>query len=141
MRFWDASAVVPLLVEQPASPAVDARLASDPGMIVWWGTAVECASALARLLHEGALGERDLGAADAVLGSLGSGWYEVQPSVGLRDRAMRLLRVHDLRAADALQLSAALEWSETAEGELVTFDRRLAAAARREGFIVPDLAV
>lgn len=139
MRFWDASAVVPLLVEQPASAAVDARLAHDPGMIVWWGTPLECASAVARLLHEGRLGERESGAADAVLWALGAAWFEVQPSVGLRDRAVRLLRVHNLRAADALQLAAALEWSETAEGELVTFDRRLAAAARREGFAVPEL--
>lgn len=141
MRFWDASAIVPLLVEQPSSATVDAQLAADAGVIVWWATSVECASAIARLLHENALDERAVAIADAALAALQSVWFEVQPSRALRDRAIRLLRVHDLRSADALQLAAALEWSESAEAGFLTFDRRLAAAARREGFSVPELPI
>jgi len=58
--------------------------------------------------------------------------------VTLRDAARRLLRVHDLRAADALQLAAALA---AAEGRpmtltLLCLDDRLGAAAEREGFPV-----
>lgn len=141
MRFWDASAIVPLLVEQPASAAADAEIAADPGVIIWWATPVECASAIARLLHEDAVAERELAVAHASLAALQSVWFEVQPSRALRDRAIRLLRVHDLHTADALQLAAALEWSESAEAELLTFDRRLATAARREGFSVPELPI
>ena len=45
---------------------------------------------------------------------------------------------HPLRAADALQLGAALVVAEnrTAPLTFVTFDRRLAEAAEREGFEV-----
>jgi predicted nucleic acid-binding protein len=50
---------------------------------------------------------------------------------------MRVLRLHALRAADALQLAAALEWSGSpAAGVIVSFDERLAQAAAREGFEV-----
>lgn len=140
MRFWDASAVVPLCVEQPVSAVIDAEFAADPAMIVWWATPVECASAVARLARAGKLEVKALDRATSALERLRAGWFEVQPASGLRDRAIRLLRVHDLRAADALQLAAALEWSDPPSGELLTFHRRLAAAARLEGFALPDLS-
>ena len=51
--------------------------------------------------------------------------------------------MHPLRAADALQLAAAFLAAERrpASLELVTLDDRVAAAARKEGFAVIDLAV
>jgi predicted nucleic acid-binding protein len=52
---------------------------------------------------------------------------------------MRLLRIHSLRAADAIQLAAALEWSGSlpdSSATLVTLDRRLAEAADLEGFTI-----
>ena len=50
----------------------------------------------------------------------------------------RVLRVHPLRAADALQLAAALEWSGgAASGMFITYDERLRDAASREGFTTP----
>jgi len=137
VRFWDASAIVPLCVEQPLSVAVDHERARDPEMIVWWATAVECASGFARLEREGVLAADGIDLAFAVLGRLERSWYEVEPSAGLRNLAMQLLRLHTLRAADALQLAAALEWSgRPGSGDLITYDVRLAEAARREGFIV-----
>ena len=65
-------------------------------------------------------------------------WTELQPTAALRERAMRLLSVHDLRAADAPQLSAAVAWAgEEREGkQFVCLDARLTDAARREGFRV-----
>ena len=36
------------------------------------------------------------------------GWFELVPSEAIRRLARRLVRTHPLRAADALQLSAAL---------------------------------
>ncbi len=55
---------------------------------------------------------------------------------------MRFLRVHPLRAADALQLAAAFVLADRRPStlELVTLDDRLAVAARKEGFVVLDAA-
>lgn len=52
MRFWDTSAVVPLLLEQEATKIVDALRSDDPEMAAWWGTPTECVSAVARLRRE-----------------------------------------------------------------------------------------
>jgi hypothetical protein len=138
MRFWDASAVIPLLVREPASPALLALAADRAPMLVWWGTEVECASALARLEREGALAARAAVNAFDRLARIKAGWYEVDPSDVVREAAVRLLRVHALRAADALQLAAAFAASERRPATLtvVTLDDRLMAAARREGFSV-----
>jgi predicted nucleic acid-binding protein len=75
----------------------------------------------------------------ANLATLRAGWLEILPSHEVRGEAMRLLRVHPLRAADALQLAAALLWKGAAgEGRFVTFDERLGLAARLEGMrVVP----
>lgn len=104
-------------------------------MVVWWGSAIECSSALARLHREGLLTDREEQAARDLLDLLRRSWYEILPGDGVREQALRLLRVHPLRAADALQLAACLEWSGTpARGEFVTFDGHLQEAAHREGF-------
>jgi len=65
-------------------------------------------------------------------------WMEVEPTETVRERALRLLRVHPLRAADALQLSAALvACSEQPRGcVFYSGDLRLKEAAIAEGFIV-----
>ena len=109
MRFWDSSAIVPLLVPQTATKAIEALLSADSNMLVWWGTSVECVSALARLERERSLSPDDVGMAQRRLHALAQGWHEIQPHVKVRSNAERLLRVHPLRAADALQLAAALE--------------------------------
>ncbi len=109
-------------------------------MVVWWTSPVECASAFARLERESVLGPRGVAAALELLRQLERRWYVVEPSSGLRDLASQLLRVHDLRAADALQLAAACEWSgRPASGAFLTFDGRLSAAAQREGFTVEPI--
>jgi len=137
MRFWDASAVVPLLVEQPLSGRTREILAEDPDMLVWWGTPMECASTVARLRREGVLPEGVERDALATLDLLRSGWHEILPGDTVRAQALRALRLHPLRAADALQLAAALEWAGvTPSGEMVCFDARLGEEAAREGFRV-----
>ena len=137
MRFWDSSAIVPLLVEQPATVDAQRHFREDPEMVVWWGTPIECASAFARQRREEEIRpevEREL---VRRLEALRDGWFEVTPGDRVRDQALRLLRLHPLRSADALQLAAAIEWSGSpASGEVVTFDSRLADAARAEGFRV-----
>ncbi|HLG45485.1 MAG TPA: hypothetical protein VKY24_04515 [Reyranella sp.] len=138
MKFWDSSAVVPLVVHQKATATMRGVALGDPLMVVWWGTAVECASALARLEREGALDSAGAAAAFGQLAALGTGWQEIEAGDLVRQTATRLLRVHPLRAADALQLAAAFV---AADGlpptlELVTLDERLAVAAHKEGFPV-----
>jgi uncharacterized protein len=141
VRFWDSSAIVPLVVAQPSSAAVDAELDSDPSLIAWWATNVECVSAIARLEREGRLDATGASAALVALAELTASWREVEPSGRVRQMASRLLRVHVLRASDALQLAAAIV---AADGDphtlpFVTLDDRLALAADKEGFpvIVP----
>jgi uncharacterized protein len=137
VRFWDTSAVVPLLVDQEATAEVRPLLEGDPKMVAWWGTPVECASAAARLRREGLFTLDEEEAVLALLGLLREAWLEVLPSRELRREAMRLLRTHSLKAADALQLAAALGWTgPSREGELVTLDERLSVAARLEGIRV-----
>ena len=134
--FWDTSAIVPLLVDQPATTSVRDRARSDPGMVVWWGTSVECASAIARLERERVLDEAATDIARGLLDDLVGAWYEVAPTETVRGHARRLLLRHALRAADALQLGAALIWAEDRPDahRFCTLDDRLAAAARLEGF-------
>lgn len=135
MRFWDSSALVPLLLNEPLSARARTLREEDEEVVVWWGTPVECASALARLRREGALSVAEEAAAARRLDALRRSWHEVLPGDQVRTQALRVLRLHALRAADALQLAAALEWAGTpATGVLVTFDDRLAAAAELEGF-------
>jgi len=73
---------------------------------------------------------------------LAAGWHEIDPNDALREVAVRLLRVHALRAADALQLAAAFQAAEQRPPslEIVTLDERLAPVARKEGFAVIDPA-
>ncbi|MEN8377049.1 MAG: type II toxin-antitoxin system VapC family toxin [Gemmatimonadota bacterium] len=138
MRFWDTSALVPLLLEQEASATVRKLLDEDRAMAAWWGTPVECASAAARLRREERLSVTEEQEVLRLLRTLRTSWLEILPSSEVRDEAMRLLRVHSLTAADALQLAAAavLAGGDRSEVALVTFDERLALAARLEGFEV-----
>jgi predicted nucleic acid-binding protein len=142
MRFWDASAIVPLLIAETSTKALQALAEHDPVMLVWWASEVECASALARLERAGALDEPSTAQAFDRLRHLAGAWHEVEPSDPVRETAVRLLRVHPLRTADALQLAAAYIASERRPSSLdvVTLDDRLAAAARKEGFVLVDVA-
>lgn len=135
MRFWDSSALVPLVLAQPLTAKARAIHRADPELVVWWTSAVECASAIARLHRDGHLTDEEEQSARDLLTTLQTTWFEMQAGEAIRQQALRLLRVHPLRATDALQLAAALEWAGSpASGGFVTFDARLAAAARKEGF-------
>ena len=138
MRFWDSSALLLLLVPEERSAALTELFRDDPAVAVWWATPVECASALARLERERRVTEAGWQAATERLRAAARGWTEVPPIDKVRDQATRLLRLHSLRAADALQLAAALVLAdfEPRTLPLVTLDLQLAAAARREGFEV-----
>jgi predicted nucleic acid-binding protein len=133
--YVDTSVAVLLCAAQPASPAARARI-GDEEVVTCWATKVECASAIARLHREGLLADADEAGARKVLGALAAEWREVAPSDSVREGAVRLLRVHPLRAADALHLAAALAWVQGRPGGEVfaTGDRQLGRAAQAEGF-------
>lgn len=139
MRFWDSSAVLPLLVQEQASQAASELLEDDTIMAVWWATSTECVSALSRLERDGSITESELDRAIDHLEALARSWHEVPANERMKGLARRLLRTHPLRAADALQLAAAMIVSEDEPRtlELVTLDARLGAAARKEGFKLP----
>jgi len=138
MRFWDTSAVVPLLDDEPSSEAAVREFERDPHLVVWWGTEVECVSAVTRRERDGALDGQSVVRALDRLDRMSLEWTQVEPAQRVRQVACRLLRVHPLRAADALQLAAAIAATEGQPASLpfVTLDDRLAKAAEREGFEV-----
>lgn len=135
MRFWDASALVPLLVREGATPWAEGLLAEDGEMVVAWVAEVEAASALSRRRREGVLKDEDHALALKRLRRLKAAWHEVLPAERVRREALRLLQAHPLRTLDALQLASLLV---AAEGDpealpLVTLDGRLALTASLEG--------
>jgi hypothetical protein len=105
-------------------------------MAVWWATHVEIVSALVRLLRNQEISAS--GYANALLQAEGLAniWRVVEPSAKVARDARALLELYPLRAADALQLAAALEWCEgQPQGNVfLTFDRRLREAAGLAGF-------
>jgi hypothetical protein len=140
VRFWDSSAVVPLLVAEATTRAISDLYSSEEEVLAWWGTEVECASAVARLERQGGLSTSDATEAYSRLQALSRSWHTIEPVGAVKEAAIRFLRVHDLRAADALQLGAAFVASEARPTTLgfVCLDDRLAGAAAREGFVVID---
>ena len=138
MKLWDASAVVPLILDETHREALLSLLDREPVMLVWWGTRVECTAAVARREREGALTPADAATALARLRALAADWEEVGAADAVRTTAERLLRVHPLRSADSLQLAAAIVAAdhEPATLEFVCLDDRLNDAASREGFPV-----
>lgn len=138
MRFWDTSALIPLFVAEDATGIVQRWLRADREVIVWTLSRVELLSALARRRRvEPAAARRLLAAREEVLRA-SRHWSEVTAVDLVRRRAERIVETHPLRAADALQLGAALVAADEnpANLDLVTLDARLADAATREGFTV-----
>ncbi len=134
MRFWDASAIVSLCIEQPSSAAARALEQEDPHIAAWWASPVECWSAFARLRREGHADLTGEETARSRLRVLQESWTEIRPGEEIRMLAARLLRLHPLRAHDALQLSAALTWAGSPpSGKIVVFDYVLREASRLEG--------
>jgi hypothetical protein len=138
MKFWDASALIPLCLHEPQSGSLKRLAQADESLVVWWGSSVECLSAIARLRRETALSELEEEQARLIMRALQEVWTEVEPTSVVREQAGRILRLHPLRAADALQLGAALVWchGDPLKQGFVCLDQRLREAARREGFSV-----
>ena len=141
MMFWDASAIIPLCVAENHSEAMESLLKEDPMMAVWWGTPLECRSALARLVRDGIIDIEREANARQLLNELMDIWTEINPGIDIREQAIRLISLHPLKAADSLQLSAAIIWAgRNPKGySFICLDKKLRSAAQKEGFtIIPS---
>jgi len=138
VRYWDASALVPLVVVEPETERVRSWLIEDEHVVTWAWTLTEIASAVERRAREGSLLRPQRREALDRIGSLAQSWDEVTDVLAVRSRANALLARHPLRAADAGQLGAALLVQEQLAGTLsfVCLDQRLSLAAERESLRV-----
>ena len=138
MKFWDASAIVPLVIREAGSDLVRPWLRDDPDIVLWTLTRVELVSAIERRAREKKLTARQRALALGRIERLSRDAHEVSDVAAVRSRAVPLLAHHPIRAADAVQLSAALLVAdpEPSSLTLVALDRRLAEAAEREGLRV-----
>ena len=136
MRFWDSSAVVPLICQEKVSKQAVKLYDQDRQVLVWALTETEIISALCCRLREGALDRRDFRRSRHRLQLLSRDWMEIHALEQVKERAHRLLQIHPLRSADALQLASALIAMEDrpTDFEFVTYDVVLGTAAEKEGF-------
>lgn len=138
MKFWDSSAIVPLCVREPLSPVIEEIAREDSDLVVWWGSVVECTSSFARLRREGVVTTSEEDYLRDLLQQMEGCWTEVEATEEVRSHARRLLLRHPLRAADSLQLAAAIVWAggNPDRHGFVCLDQRLRDAARSEGFLL-----
>ena len=138
MKFWDSSAIIPLCVKEPATDTMIELAREDSDFAVWWGSGIECCSSLARLRRDKIITTAQEDLLRDLLQKMQGHWTEVEPTDEVRSHARRLLLRHPLRAADAMQLAAALVWADGSPEELgfVCLDQRLREAARSEGFLL-----
>jgi len=138
MKFWDSSAIIPLCVKEPLTDMMLELARDDADSAVWWGSSIECCSSFARLRRDSIItaAQEDL-LRDLLLRMQGH-WTEIEPTDEVRSHARRLLLRHPLRAADAMQLAAALVWADgnPEQHGFVCLDQRLREAARSEGFML-----
>lgn len=138
MKFWDSSAIIPLCVREPLTDIMLELAKEDPDFAVWWGSAIECCSSLARLRRDRVVSEAQEDQLRALLQRMQQHWTEIEPTDEVRSHARRLLLRHPLRAAVAMQLAAALVWANGNPEQygFVCLDQRLREAARNEGFLL-----
>lgn len=142
MRFWDTSALVPLLVAEQASEMIVRAYQEDRTVVVAWTTGIECVSAFSRKRRENHISEGLLASILQRLADVRANWAVAEPTLHLVTLAERIITRHGLRAADAIQLASAVASSsfEGAQPEMVCLDRRLTQAAMAEGFrILPPI--
>lgn len=136
MKFWDASAVIPLCLKQPNTTVIKKLAEADGDVVTWAGTLVEGYSTFASLRQQDKLARKQEAQARHILERLSESWSEISHTKRVQEFAARLLLLHPLRAADSLQLAAALVWANGSPRalEFVCLDDRLREAAYLEGF-------
>lgn len=135
--FWDTSAILPLCQSEGRSSAVAHLWRQYEQSIVWWGSIVELYSALARLEREKIIVAKQRIAAENRINRISQTWFTVAPTERVRELAQTLPVAYELKAADSLQLAAALVAvrEKPNKQEFITGDGKLSAAAEAAGFI------
>jgi len=138
VRFWDTSALVPIVVVEPKSPIVRRWMAEDRNVVVWTLTRAELLSALARKRRNTPAAREGLRTARRELLAVWERWAEVESVDLVRHHAERVVERYPLRAAEALQIGAALvaAGQDAASLTFVTLDASQAEAAEAEGLRV-----
>jgi predicted nucleic acid-binding protein len=142
LRFWDSSALVPLVLEEARSPTCRATARGDRDAIVWMFTETEVLAAIHRARLANRLSDDEVGTAERRLERLARAWKVVVDAPTVQKEAREVIRRHRIRAADSLQLAAALLWAKgRPKGRgFVVADHDLALAATADGFDVKDLS-
>jgi predicted nucleic acid-binding protein len=138
--FWDASALIPICVQQVTSHIATHHLRRlQP--VVWWATPVEIQGAISRLYREEAIGDAAKRGAITRLEMLRKMWREIAVEERLRELAMELSDRHPLKAGDSLQLAASLIWCDErpTRRSFVCADRKLSKVAQSIGFSVIEI--
>ncbi|MDX1584870.1 MAG: type II toxin-antitoxin system VapC family toxin, partial [Thermoanaerobaculia bacterium] len=112
MRYWDASALVPLVVAEDSSKRVRALLRDDPAIVTWAWTRIEIVSAIERRAREGTLSREMRRECLSRFEAFAEHWDEIVDLLAVRTRAMTILARQEVRAADAAQLAAAMLLAE-----------------------------
>jgi len=138
--FWDSSALIPLCVKQQSTLRLIPFYRAY-AIVMWWATPVEIFSGLARLLRMKSISTAEHAHGRNLATLLVDSASIIQPSDTLRKQAGILVEQYDLRAGDAFQLAAALEWCGKISRSRVFFttDRRLGEAALLSGFDVRQI--
>jgi predicted nucleic acid-binding protein len=137
VAFWDSSVLVSLCIAELKSRQAESWIAEFQ-TVIWWATPVETIGALCRVKREGRISSAEYNQAKAKVHTIESASQIVLPGNRLRQQAYSLLERFQLRAADSLQLAAAMAWcEESPKGNVfLSFDDRLRATAETLGFTV-----
>ncbi len=138
MRYWDASALVPLVVAEAGTESARTWLFEDAHIVTWVWTRTEITGAIEWRAREGSLSRQQRRDVLERFKAFADSWDEVTEVLAVRSRANALLARHPLRAADAGQLGVALLVQEHLVGPLtlVCLDQRLSSAAELESLRV-----
>lgn len=141
MRYWDSSALVPLLVEEPSSASLRLLMREDGHIATWSWSRTEVVSAIERRCRESSDSRTQRQKTLAEFADFAASWDEFSDILDIQSRTHDLLARHPLRAADAGHLATALILRALSNEpfDFVCLDNRLSNAAELEGFrVVPE---
>lgn len=138
MSFWDSSALVPLCTNEPRSISAGKFWKLFSQKVVWWETSVEICSALARIERKNKITNAQRLRAEKRLEILEKVWSEVSPNVRVKELARTFPAKYGMKAADSLQLAAALVWckEQPKNSDFISGDEHLIKVAKTVGFTV-----
>ena len=135
--YVDTSALVPLLIDEPASEACGQMWDSADSIVSTRLAYIEAVAALAMAGRMGRISPQDVSDGRSVLDDLWTVVDIVELDQGLMSHAAELAVLHGLRGYEATHCAAAVAASDDTT-IAASGDRRLLAAWRAEGLAVRD---